>query len=330
MADLSRAEPVTVAIVIPVYNKRHHVEEGIGSVLRAVRHDPAVELRIVDNGSTDGTLVWLREVAPQGTLLESDARTIAGVRNFGARQSRAPLLAFLDSDVLVAPDFVNRLRLVFRDQTLDASGCECGLPPQPSWVERVWYNLTVRRGDGPRHYINSANFSVRRQAFDAIGGFPEDFETAEDYEICRRLVANGRSLRQSQCLEVAHLDNPKTIMQFVRKSYWHGLGAVRASRRGTMNLPTVSALAQLMLLVIAVAALLAGGVAPRASLVRAALALPWIAPLLLYCYRTILARRFVDPVRALLLCQAFLSARAAALAKVGLTHAINGRKRVES
>jgi GT2 family glycosyltransferase len=306
----------SVAVVVPVFNKIHCLREAAASIIEATRAESGVDLRFVDNGSTDGSLELLQSMAPVGAIIGSTARTIAAVRNEGARQANGRILLFLDCDVLVPRDYIARVRRVFADPSIAASGCECGLPPAPRWVERTWYRLTVREESGFRHYINSAAFAIRRALFEEVRGFPEELVTAEDYEICRRLVARGHKLWQAGELRVAHLDNPKTVGQFVRKSYWHGLGAARAAPRGRVNLPTAAAAAHLLSSTAALLMLIVGLVKRDAGAALGAAAAIMIVPLAVYAYRCLQVRRVVAPFRGLLLVQLFLLARAGALLSV--------------
>lgn len=106
-----RAVPTPrVSIVIPTYNRVAYIVEAIRSVqLQSVAD---WELIVVDDGSTDGTSAALEQVArgdPRIRMIRND-RTPgpAGARNAGLRQVRSEFVAFLDSDDVWSPAFLER------------------------------------------------------------------------------------------------------------------------------------------------------------------------------------------------------------------------------
>jgi hypothetical protein len=79
-------------------------------------------------------------------------------------------------------------------------------------------------------WINGGNLVVQRIAFEAVGGFDESLETGEDVELCYRLVQAGYLLVHDRRISATHLGNPKTLRDFVRQQWWHGVGDPRGSR----------------------------------------------------------------------------------------------------
>ena len=298
--------PGSVTVVVPLFNKERFVRQSLTSIVAAARAAGDVEVLVVDNGSTDASFELAAAFVPAVRVHRFLGSTISSVRNWGTRQGRGEIVSFLDADVTVAPEYFVRLRQVFQDTGAAATGCECDVPTPGRWIERTWHRLNVRTTDGDRHYINSANFAMRREAFDAVGGFPEELATSEDYEICRRLVAAGRRVYQSTAVAAIHLDNPGSLRAFAAKTYWHGLGAVRASGGGSLNRPTMMAMAHLLMLVLA-------GTSVAVGAWRVAALALWLVPGVTYTFRVGQVRRFVNPLPALLLLQVFFLGRGAAL-----------------
>jgi glycosyltransferase involved in cell wall biosynthesis len=92
-----------VSIIIPTWNRRHHVVEAIDSVLAQTYTD--YEIIVVDDGSTDGTsdLLAQRYRGRPLTCIIQQNRGSSAARNAGIRAARGELLAFLDSDDLWLP-----------------------------------------------------------------------------------------------------------------------------------------------------------------------------------------------------------------------------------
>ncbi len=88
-----------VSIVIPAYNRRPDLARAVASCL-GQQGDIALEVIVVDDGSTDGTADWLaglNDPRVRWVRHETNAGG-AAARNTGIRQARGGLIAFLDSD----------------------------------------------------------------------------------------------------------------------------------------------------------------------------------------------------------------------------------------
>ena len=81
------------------------VREAIASVL--AQRDANFELIVVDDGSIDGTSRRSR-ASMTWTVARTEHRGPAAARNHGVEIAHAPLIAFLDSDDLWAPDKLRR------------------------------------------------------------------------------------------------------------------------------------------------------------------------------------------------------------------------------
>lgn len=230
-----------LAVVIPVRNRAALLTRCL-SALTAAIHDATqaghtVDVVVADNGSHDETVRVAREHMPTVRVTYSMAACVGGVRNDGARAALAldaaapDAVVFLDADCLVPPDFLRSCVDVFAESGADAVGCEVYAPKDGHWTERAWDALHRPGGDGPRHYINSACFAIRREAFEAIGGFDATRTSSEDVDICQRLVAWGGNLFQSERLAVLHLGNPQRLRDFWLRIVWHNEGVFDAHGR---------------------------------------------------------------------------------------------------
>jgi hypothetical protein len=98
-------EPV-LSVIMPTYNRRAYIVQALESVLSQA--PAAAEILVIDDGSTDGTVEFLRGLAePRVRLLAGPHHGISGARNAGLDAARGRYLAFLDSDDAWCPGRVN-------------------------------------------------------------------------------------------------------------------------------------------------------------------------------------------------------------------------------
>jgi glycosyltransferase involved in cell wall biosynthesis len=191
-----------VSVIIPTYNRRAMVREAIDSVLAQTTE--AFELIVVDDGSSDGTADDLARLGDTVRIERIANRGPAAARNRGVEIARAPLIAFLDSDDLWAPNKLERQLAFMRENP----GCAI------SQTSETWIRNGRRVNPGMRHRKRAGYFFVEslrtclvspsavlmeKQLFGSVGGFDEDMTAAEDYDLWLRILVDR---------EVGLLDEP--------------------------------------------------------------------------------------------------------------------------
>ena len=120
-----------LSVVIPTYNRKPILEK----CLRAMEQQrfPAdspvegYEIVVIDDGSADGTVAWLQEDAaefPHVRLFEQDHQGSAIARNHGVHRSKGNIIVFVDSDVVVLPDFLQQ-HVIALTQAYEEQGNDC-------------------------------------------------------------------------------------------------------------------------------------------------------------------------------------------------------------
>jgi glycosyltransferase involved in cell wall biosynthesis len=315
-----------VSIVIPAYNAAATIEACLESVRGAMASWGPADLVVVDNGSTDGTYDRaLESCGSMGRVLREPEASIGRLRNLGAAATAGPILSFIDSDCVIPPDYFAQAWTVFTTTGAGAAGSLYALPPSPGWIEAVWIRLHDMRRDGPVRWLNGGNLLVRREAFDAVGGFNETLRTGEDVEFCGRLRAAGTLIYHDRRIAAVHLGNPVTFRSFFRQQWWHGLGT--SLRDSGDDKPLGISLFYLVATVAALGAWIFGwsrGIHALA-LIAASQVLP---PALAVGYRAIQTRRLVNPPAAMVLYWVYFWSRLAALSSIllGVPRAHRGRR----
>lgn len=96
-----------LSVVIPTYNRKPILEKCLRSLERQQFSD--YEVVVVDDGSTDGTVEWLRSSAaefPHVRLFCQNHGGAAGARNHGVEQANGDTIVFIDSDLVVTDVFL--------------------------------------------------------------------------------------------------------------------------------------------------------------------------------------------------------------------------------
>lgn len=98
----------SLVVVIPTWNGREHLARCLPALASQSRTDFAT--LVVDNGSTDGTLGWIRAHHPRiATISLAENRGFAAACNAGIRATTAPLVLLLNNDTIPDPSFVASL-----------------------------------------------------------------------------------------------------------------------------------------------------------------------------------------------------------------------------
>jgi glycosyltransferase involved in cell wall biosynthesis len=234
MAADKSARP-TVSFVVPLYNEAATIGLCLGSILAEA--EPEDEVIVVDNGSTDASM-QVASAFDNVRVVSLPGRSIAAVRNHGARLATGAILGFIDADCLLVPGWRRQVVAALGEGEYAAVGSKCAVPEKSAWIERAWYS----QRPGSRklvRYINSGNLAVRRSVFNAVRGFDESLVTGEDAELGWRLSGRGYRLLEDPAAAAVHLGNPKTLGAFYRKERWRGLGMFGTFRISRLDKPLI-------------------------------------------------------------------------------------------
>jgi glycosyltransferase involved in cell wall biosynthesis len=167
-----------ISVIIPAYNASRYLAEAIASVRAQV--DVAVEVIVVDDGSTDDTAAVALACGPDVRVVAKANGGAATARNAGVAASQADLVAFLDADDLWPVGQLARLAHL--------------LASEPSVLMAIGQTQLVREDDvkgtgrglvpvgAPWHAPVFGSGLFRRQVFTVVGPMDPSLQPAEDLD----------------------------------------------------------------------------------------------------------------------------------------------------
>ncbi|GEM_PF-86932 len=169
------------------------------------------DVLVADNGSTDETAAIVRQAQASSAVrieyLFEPRRGKPFALNTAIAQARGELLAFMDDDIVLGPQWLAALHRCFKDTQADAVAGRV-LPrwtaPRPAWLDDdavrllglgcVDHGAAARRSaEGDCRWVGG-NMAVRRRVFDSVGNFDTRLIRGQDEEFYRRCVARGLAI----------------------------------------------------------------------------------------------------------------------------------------
>ncbi len=222
-----------VDVILPAYNGSKVIRNALDS---ALAQDVALQVIVVDDGSSDDTAAIARSYGPGVTVITQANRGVSGARNTGLAASRAPYIALLDQDDRWQPGKLARqlkllqdhaaVGLVFTDMQLfegDGSIVEDGfLATTPAYAalnrEPIGDGAFLMPTDIAKavvrfNFISPSTVLLRREAILDVNGFDEAFRLCDDAECWMRLLHRWRGIAIEE--------------QLVRALVWEGNASLK-------------------------------------------------------------------------------------------------------
>ncbi|MEA1925464.1 MAG: glycosyltransferase [Candidatus Altiarchaeota archaeon] len=226
-----------LSVILPAHNESHIIRETLNALFRA-KYPGSREIIVVNDGSTDGTLEILKELAGENKSLQyinTNHLGKANAMNEGFKNAKGEIIVSLDADSKVDSKALVEIVKPFADERVGAvSGIIRGMVNRNilTWFQDFEYVLS----SGWRYALNRANSTYifpgfaayRREALKAVGGFKED-TLAEDFDIGVRLKKKGYKLLMSNA--VIYTKMPETLKGLMRQRMRWGRGTIQVIKK---------------------------------------------------------------------------------------------------
>ncbi len=250
-----------VSVIIPVYNRAHLLKEAVSSVL--AQTFKGFELIIADDCSDDrpkkvlGSISGAADADIKYIRLEKHSGMPGLVRNRGVETASSPVIAFLDSDDIWLPEKLEKQYSILtgtsKETALNSAERGESTPDYPlsggkarichtreKWLRsgRVVSQSSQRhKREGDifedslwKCIIGPSTVMMEKALFESCGGFREDLEVAEDYELWLKVTASE---------SVAYIDEMLTVK---RAGEWEQL----SEKYGQIEIFRINALKNLL------------------------------------------------------------------------------------
>ncbi len=219
-----------VSVVIPVYNRAGLIGPVIEALLEQT-YKP-LEIIVVDDGSTDNT----KEVVSSYPVkyIYQKNQGPASARNRGFRESVGDVIAFIDSDCIARPDWLENLIKGFDSPEVGAVAGSYDIANPESLLSRLIHEEIKWRHSRFKKFIRafgSYNVAIRREVFERTGGFDETYRTAsgEDNDLSYRLLKLGYRIRFMPDALVAHY-HTENLLKYLREQKRHAFWRMKLYR----------------------------------------------------------------------------------------------------
>lgn len=225
-----------ISIVVCSYNRSELLLDSLQSIVKEEISPSAYEIVVVDNNSSDNTEVLVKEFISQHSELniryiKETQQGLSYARNRGIQESQAPLVSFVDDDVIVSANFIQKWLNFFETHPhAIGGGGKINVQfdsPRPKWMPDILLPLFAKHDNGKDikkytkgRYPIGANFVYRKHIFEKSGDFNvnlgrkgNQLEGGEEKDIFMRITQHDDSV------------------YYVPDAYlWHRVGAPRLTK----------------------------------------------------------------------------------------------------
>jgi glycosyltransferase involved in cell wall biosynthesis len=240
-AEVEPAPLPTLSVVIACRNEQHHLPAQLAA-LAAQEVEGWVDTVVVDDGSTDATAARAEAFAdrlPGLQVLRTPPRGRSAAANAGVAASTGDAVVFVDGDDEVAPGYLAALQGALVEHRAVAARIDNdALNPEHLRGGRpaLQAHGLAHEPQQPWPVAGGGTLGIRRDSFDAVGGFDTSVLYAQDSDLCWRLALAGVAIAwvPEAVLHYRHRSSAKGTFRQARR---YGLGGALLDHRFGTELP---------------------------------------------------------------------------------------------
>jgi glycosyltransferase involved in cell wall biosynthesis len=229
----------SVSVVIAAFSSDRwtQLRDAVASV--GAQRRPALETIVVVDHNPELLGRARRELTDAVVIPNAGHRGASGARNTGVARSLGEVVAFLDDDACATPEWLAAMIVHFADPAVAGVGGRVDplwatarphwFPGEFDWTVGASYSGMPEATAQVRN-VWSNNMALRRAAFDAVGGFRDDFgkvgtaSRPEDTELCLRVTSGSWLYEPTSAVGHWVPAQRATLRYFLRRCYAEGKG----------------------------------------------------------------------------------------------------------
>lgn len=212
-----------ISVIVPSYNEKSVLEECIESL--GEQTYPDFEIIVVDDGSTDGTLGILENLAktlPSFKYVHQPHRGAGSARNLGAKQAKGEILVFVDADMTFDKSFLESL--VHPIVSKESRGTFSKEEIVENW-DNVWAKCWSANEGWQAKHRHPKNYpdhqpvfrAILKSEFGRVGGFtPGGYD--DDWSLSKKLRYEATNAPGA----IFYHKNPSTLSEVFNHAKWVG------------------------------------------------------------------------------------------------------------
>ncbi len=212
---MSLRKSTVASIIVISRNEGHNLKQTIDHI-NVTKTDVPYEIIVVDDGSTDHSADFLKDLFNRNiTLISTDGLGPAAARNLAVNSARGDILVFLDAHMIPDKYWLDKLISSFEDPSLtvlspaigsfnpshpDVYGLVLDKRLRPRWITRPVDGLT------PVPLIGGAGLTIRAETFRELEGFDSGYKVVglEDIDLSIRLWLRGYKVYLNPEVRILH------------------------------------------------------------------------------------------------------------------------------
>jgi glycosyltransferase involved in cell wall biosynthesis len=242
----------TVSVVVCSFNGERGIEGCLRGLIAQNYPKDKYTIMLVDDGSTDNTVAIAKSY---GATIVSHGQNhgVQHARNTGMKHATGEIIAYLDDDCVVTPDWLAEIVAPFADpqvaavggrvvafktdrlseRYMEASGYGNPEPLAPpivaksqsilrrlyAYLHSMYRPINIATSPVEAQAVYTANVAYRASAMKAISGFDSALRSNEDSDIANRLRANGGKLMFAPGATAKHRHHQK-VWHFIRQTFY--------------------------------------------------------------------------------------------------------------
>lgn len=250
----------TLSVIICTYNRSELLQYCLDSLAQQKANPEEFEIIVIDNNSSDATQQVIQGYTePHFKSFIETNQGLSHARNRGAQEAQSPWLLYLDDDVLLDSDLVDRaLTWCQRDDIVSFGG---SFGPwyhygKPDWYRDEYASMNLQHARPTvlksHEFLFGCVFALRKQALDDVGGFDPLLGMrgnligyGEETEVQRQMRMKGGQIAYDPDIIVRHVVNPERldVLWFLQAGWALGRDEVHAGKSRHHNIGLIGVVA---------------------------------------------------------------------------------------